>query len=148
MPFTLNDIFEQATLDKHSVSLNAPPFEGRLLDGIKIIHCYRVKTKTHEITILNTQKGGDRYQEVSTMEYEVFMLYGWSHGVCILSLSNCCLKIDKLTNSLEFEETQLPRRDRILGNLENQLNKSKSKHNKLINKLNQFKSINYDKSQK
>ena len=84
MQFSLHDIFEQAEVDKHSINLNSPPFKGRLLYGIKIISCYRVKTKVHEVTILNTQKGGNRYEEISSNEYEIFQSFGWNYGVYVL----------------------------------------------------------------
>jgi|TARA_R110000796_G_scaffold583_3_gene2059 hypothetical protein len=148
MRFTLYEIFEQAQLDKYSINVNAPPFKGRLLYGIKIINCYRAKTKVNEVTILNTQKGGDQYQEISPNDYEVFQSFGWNYGVYVLSLSNCSLKMDKISGVLEFEESQVPRRDKYIEGAKRQFNKTKSLHSSITNKFNQFKSINYDKSQK
>ena len=147
MRFTLFNIFEQAQEDKKSINLNSPPFKGRLLYGIKIISCYRVKTKVHEVTILNTQKGGNRYEEISLNEYEVFQAHGWKYGVYVLSLSNCSLKMDKIKTTLEFEESQVPRRDKYIEGAKRQFNKTKSLHSSITNKFNQFKLINHDKCQ-
>jgi len=141
MQFSLHDIFEQAEVDKHSINLNSPPFKGRLLYGIKIISCYRVKTKVHEVTILNTQKGGNRYEEISSNEYEIFQSFGWNYGVYVLSLSNCRLKMDKISAALVFEESQVPRRDKYIEGAKRQFNKTKSMHNSITNKFNKFKSI-------
>ena len=147
MQFTLHEIFEQAEIDKHSINLNSPPFIGRLLYGIKIISCYRVKTKVHEVIILNTQKGGNRYEEISSNEYEIFQSFGWKHGVYVLSLSNCRLKMDKIRAALDFEESQVPRREKYIEGAHRQFNKTKSMHSSITNKFNKFKSINHDTSQ-
>jgi hypothetical protein len=138
MSFTLHEIFEQAEADKSSITLDSPPFKGRLLYGIKIMGCYRVKTKTHEVTILNTQKGGNRYEEISSDEYQIFQSFGWKYGVYVLSLSNCRLKMDKIKKSLDFEESQVPRRMRYIEGAYRQFNKTKSLHSSITNK---FKSI-------
>jgi len=138
MRFSLHDIFKQAQADRNSINVNAPPFEGRLLYGIKIISCYRVKTKVHEVTILNTQRGGDRYQEISSIDYEMFQEFGWNYGACVLSLSNCSLKMDKIKMSLDFEESQVPRREKYIEGAHRQFNKTKSLHSSITNK---FKSI-------
>jgi hypothetical protein len=148
MSFSLNEIFEQSKSDRFSVNVNAHPFEGRLLYGVKIVSYYRIKEKTNEITILNTQKGGAFYEEVSPSEYDSFKIFGWVRGVYILSLSNCILKMDKLKDTLEFEETKEPRSARYIEGVENQIAKTKALHLHITNKTNQLKPINYDTSQK
>ena len=147
MQFTLHDIFEQAELDKNSINLNSPPFKGKLLYGIKIISCYRLKTQVYEVTILNTQKGGNRYEEISLNEYEIFQSFGWKYGVYVISLSNCRLKMDKIRQSLDFEESQVPRREKYIQGAHRQYKKTQAMHKSITNKFNKFKSINHDKSQ-
>ena len=139
MSFSLNEIFEQSKSDRFSVNVNAHPFEGRLLYGVKIVSCYRIKEKINEVTILNTQKGGAFYEEVSPSEYDSFKVFGWIHGVYILSLSNCILKMDKLKETLEIEEIKEPRRPRYIEGVENQITKTKALHLRITNKINQLK---------
>jgi len=142
MSLSLNEVFKQAKADRFSVNVDAYPLEGRLLYGIKIVSCYRLKEKTHEVTILNTQKGGDLYQEVNESDYESFMEFGWTCGVYILSLSNCILKMDKLKEILEFEKTREPQRERYIEGVYKQIAKTKTLHILITNKYKKHQLIN------
>tara|TARA_R110000764_G_scaffold100412_1_gene185393 strand:+ start:347 stop:781 length:435 start_codon:yes stop_codon:yes gene_type:complete len=142
MSFSLNEVFDQAKQDGFSVNVDAFSFEGRLLYGIKIVRDLKEKG----VTILNTQQGGDHYREVTPNDYELFQLYGWRHGVYVLSLSNCCLKLDKILEAIEREESRDECREKVLAGARTQLSNAKARHALMSKKFNQFKSNSYDTS--
>tara|TARA_R110000824_G_scaffold28206_5_gene95065 strand:- start:17870 stop:18301 length:432 start_codon:yes stop_codon:yes gene_type:complete len=139
MSFNLNDVFEEAKADPLSVSINALEFEAQLLCGIKIIRDRRKLLKTSRVTILNTQRGGDHYSEIQPNDYEMFKTFGWKHGVYVLSLSNCCLKIDRLEQSIVNEELREQPREKQIKSTRIQIQKSHNRKLLLIEKFNKFK---------
>ena len=92
----LDSVFEEALLDEHTGVLDNKGIEARILLGIKIIR----DRESGEIEILNTSKGGDYYQEISTKEYDVFKQKNWRHGVYVVYLSNCRLKLNFIEASI------------------------------------------------
>ena len=134
MSFNLNDVFEEAKADPLSVSINALEFEAQLLCGIKIIRDRRKLLKTSRVTILNTQRG-----EIQPNDYEMFKTFGWKHGVYVLSLSNCCLKIDRLEQSIVNEELREQPREKQIKSTRIQIQKSHNRKLLLIEKFNKFK---------
>jgi hypothetical protein len=142
MSFNLNEVFEQAEHDGFSVNVDAFSFEGRLLYGIKIVR----DKKENMVTILNTQQGGDHYREVTPDDYKLFQLYGWRHGVYVLSLSNSRLKLDKILEAIEREESRDERREKVLEGARTQLANTRARHALMSKKFNQFKSNSYDTS--
>jgi hypothetical protein len=147
MSFSLREVFEQAKEDRLSVNVNASPFEGRLLYGIKIMSCYRIKDNANEITILNTQRGGAFYEEISPRDYDLFKSCGWIIGVYILSMSNCISKISRLEETLKLEETREPQRPKYSEGVERQIEKTKKLHLLITKKYNQLKTISHETSQ-
>jgi hypothetical protein len=148
MSFSLNDVFEEAKADTLSVSINAIEYEAQLLCGIKIIRDKRKLLKANRITILNTQKGGDHYREINPDDYKMFESSGWKHGVYVLSLSNCRLKIDRLEESIVNEELREQPREKSIKSMRHQIERTHSRVLLLTEKFNKFKSINHDTSQK
>tara|TARA_R110002167_G_scaffold18288_2_gene68753 strand:+ start:106 stop:531 length:426 start_codon:yes stop_codon:yes gene_type:complete len=86
----LDSVFEEALLDGHTGVLDNKGVEARILLGIKIVR----DRESGEVEILNTSKGGDYYQEISSKEYDVFKQKTWRHGVYVVYLSNCRLKLN------------------------------------------------------
>lgn len=86
----LDSVFEEALLDEHTGVLDSKGVEARILLGVKIIR----DRESGEVEILNTSKGGDYYQEISSKEYDVFKQKTWRHGVYVVYLSNCRLKLN------------------------------------------------------
>lgn len=86
----LDSVFKEALLDEHTGVLDSKGVEARILLGVKIIR----DRESGEVEILNTSKGGDYYQEISSKEYDVFKQKTWRHGVYVVYLSNCRLKLN------------------------------------------------------
>ena len=135
----LDSVFEEALLDEHTGVLDSKGVEARILLGVKIIR----DRESGDVEILNTSKGGDYYQEISSKEYDVFKQKTWRHGVYVVYLSNCRLKLNfieanisgyikdsankKKPNSKERIEELQARRLSIL-----------KKYTEITNKLNQL----------
>tara|TARA_R100001377_G_scaffold70459_1_gene45911 strand:- start:616 stop:1035 length:420 start_codon:yes stop_codon:yes gene_type:complete len=85
----LNFVFEQALLDDYSGTLDSKGVESRLLLTIKITR----DNDSGVVEILNTAKGGEYYEVISDIEYELFLEKGWRYGVYVLYLSNCRSKL-------------------------------------------------------
>jgi|TARA_R110002020_G_C16203971_1_gene766483 hypothetical protein len=148
MSFSLREVFDQAKQDRFSVNVNAAPFEGRLLHGIKIVSCYRIKDNANEITILNTQKGGAFYEEISPRDYDSFKFFGWNIGVYILSMSNCISKINRLEETIKLEEIREPQRPKYIEGIVRQIEKTKKLHLILTNKYNKLNTNSHGDNKK
>tara|TARA_R100001594_G_scaffold86749_1_gene121153 strand:+ start:855 stop:1262 length:408 start_codon:yes stop_codon:yes gene_type:complete len=97
--YSLDEIFQQATLDSACGNLDTLGDKARLLNGIKIVK----DNETQEVVILNTAKGGAYYKEITLAEYEVFKMKGWRYGVYVLSLSNYRRKLEKVEERIKTE---------------------------------------------
>jgi hypothetical protein len=92
----LDSVLEEALLDGHTGVLDNKGVEARILLGIKIVR----DRESGEVEILNTSKGGDYYQEISSKEYDVFKQKTWRHGVYVVYLSNCRRKLNFIEASI------------------------------------------------
>jgi len=144
MSFSLTELFEQAKEDGHSVNVNALHFEARLLYGVKIVH----EVGRRRVTILNTQKGGDHYREVTLKDYESFQDFGWRHGVYLLAIANSSLRVSRMEDMVAQEKLREPRRDSYLKINKAQLKKVYARQAMLIKKFNNLNSNRYDTSKK
>ena len=94
---TLNDVFNEAKDDSYCAVLDTKEVEGRLVFGVKIIR----DRESGEVEILNTQKGGDFYQEIDIDEYDYFLKKSWRFGVYRVSLSNYRRKLSNIEASIK-----------------------------------------------
>jgi hypothetical protein len=96
---TLNEVFEQAKQDSYASILDGDGYEARVLYGCKILR----ENETGEVTLLNTQLGGDYYEPLNREEIEVFQQKGWRCGVYVLSLNNYRSKLNKVEKAIHKE---------------------------------------------
>ena len=97
--YSLDEIFEIASNDTYASKIDTNTYESSMLYGIKIV---KDKT-TSEIQIFNTH--GDHYKEIDTESYKIFLSNGWRYGVYVLSLSNYCANIDRLSQLLIYQSS-------------------------------------------
>lgn len=131
MRYSLEDLFKQAILDNLATILDSPCCEARMVYGCKIIK----DKETSAITIYNTTKGGDFYQELLDHEVDIFHAFGWRHGVYIISLDNYKRKLDKIEKLIrkEMNGRQNPK---IITSLKSHRARILIKYNTITNKLN------------
>ena len=94
---TLNDVFNEAKEDTFSATLDTKYVEARLVFGVKIVR----DRETGVVEIINTQKGGDFYQEIDVDEYDYFLEKSWRFGVYKVSLSNYSRKLINIEASIK-----------------------------------------------
>lgn len=94
---TLNDVFNEAKEDSYCAVLDTKYVEARLVFGVKIVR----ERESGEIEILNTQRGGDFYQEIDVDEYDYFLKKSWRFGVYRVSLSNYRRKLSNIEASIK-----------------------------------------------
>ena len=66
--YSIDQVFQQALIDRESALLNSSLYQARLLRGIKIVR----DNETLEIEIFNTTIGGDFYKEITPEQYKLF----------------------------------------------------------------------------
>lgn len=143
MSYSLSDVFQEAITDKLSAKVDTDAYEARLLYGIKIVQ----EPRTRIVTIYNTHLGGDHYKEICRADYQLFKQSGWRHAVCILCLSNCHAKLDRLHESMERETEREPQRLKHIEGIIKQREKTEARIRTLQRKFNRIKSISHDTSQ-
>lgn len=94
---TLNDVFNEAKEDSCCAVLDTKYVEARLVFGVKIVR----DRESGEVEILNTQRGGDFYQEIDVDEYDYFLQKSWRFGVYRVSLSNYSRKLYNVEESIK-----------------------------------------------
>ena len=94
---TLNDVFNEAKEDSYCAVLDTKYVEARLVFGVKIVR----DRESGEVEILNTQRGGDFYQEIDVDEYDYFLQKSWRFGVYRVSLSNYRRKLSNVEASIK-----------------------------------------------
>ena len=141
MPYNLREVFDQAQADGYSVNVGSVYAEARMLYGIKII-------QGDEVTILDTQKGGDHYREVAPRAYADFKMFGWRYGVYLLAISSAETRVDRLAERVLQEEIREPRRIKYLKMSKAQLEKASAHHAMLNKKFSNLKLNSYDTSKK
>ena len=139
MPYSLREVFAQAKGDGYSVNVDSLEVEARLLYGIKII-------QDDEVTILDTQRGGDYYREVTLPDYEDFKEFGWRHGVYLLAIANAEARVERFEGTVAKETYREPRRVRYLMICKAQLEKAIAYRVMLNKKFSNLKSNSYDTS--
>jgi len=97
--YSIDQVFQQALIDRESALLNSSLYQARLLRGIKIVR----DNETLEIEIFNTTIGGDFYKEITPEQYKLFLDNGWKVGVYVISLSNYRRKLVKIEQSIKDE---------------------------------------------
>ena len=94
--YTLEEVFNEALKDPYVASLDTKNVEARIIFGIKIV---KIK-EGGDVSILNTSKGGNYYEEITEEEYKNFTKKGWRYGVYIVSLSNYRTKLDSIDSKI------------------------------------------------
>lgn len=97
--YSIDQVFQQALIDRESALLNSSLYQARLLRGIKIVR----DNETLEIEIFNTTVGGDFYKEITPEQYKLFLDNGWKVGVYVISLSNYRRKLVKIEQKIKDE---------------------------------------------
>ena len=126
--YSLNDIYSSAESDKYSVRLDGYDTEGFLLYGVKIVRSNRGRT----ITIYNTMRHGEYYDEISDSQYDRFTLDGWRVGVYRVAIDNYKDKIEVLLQKIgcDFQD-----RPSYTASLQSQLKLTETKLKKIEQKL-------------
>jgi len=89
---TLDQLFEQATIDSYSKCLVQKGIVSYICYGFKIVK----EKKSDKISILDMTTSGDFYREINKDEYNDFKKLGWKIAIYVLYLSNCRSKLEKL----------------------------------------------------
>ena len=97
MRFDLEDLYNQASLDEKSVEIPQPLGSCIIANGVKI------QRFSDRIEILNMNKGGGYYKEMTPEEYELFFRYGWKAGGLALSIENCLHKLGLIEGQIQNE---------------------------------------------
>jgi len=90
--YTLDQLFEQATIDSYSKCLVQKGIVSYICYGFKIVK----EKKSDKISILDMTTSGDFYREINKDEYNDFKNLGWKIAIYVLYLSNCRSKLEKL----------------------------------------------------
>ena len=133
--YTLEEVFIQATLDRGSI-------KSLLVNGQSIIN-YGLKIKKFPsgIEILNCNRGGDYFKELSEKEYKLVLAYGWKEGATRVAMSNCEIKLDLIEQKMR-EEINTRKNDKYIQHL-------KMRREKILNKYTNLKQkLNYGKKEK
>lgn len=133
--YSLEQVFNEALLDRESALLNSRLYQARLLRGIKIVR----DNETLEVEIFNTTLGGDFYKEITPEQYKLFLENGWKIGVYVICLSNYRRKLVRIEERIKEElnsrknaksiKTSKHRRLTILKNFREVSNKLKEFQN-------------------
>jgi len=90
-------VFEQAYNDRLGVKLTTPNSVSIIYRGVK------VENKEDNITIYNTNKGGDFYREVTKDQYQLFFDKGFRKGVYEVNSSNYNDTLNMLSTKIRNE---------------------------------------------
>lgn len=129
----LEHIWFEAKNDNYACALDGKNYSARTLFGIKIVH----DTKSKDIIIYNTTRGGDYYEEL-TDELNYFFEGGWRYGVYKIALENCKHRLNKIEVSMR-NEVNTKRNPKQIQSLKTARIRVLSKYNYISNKLNKIK---------
>jgi len=90
-------VFNEAYNDRLSVRIITRDSVSLVFRGVK------VENKDNNITVYNTNKGGDFYREVTPDQYQVFFDKGFRHGVYEVNTSNYKDTLDMLSIKIRNE---------------------------------------------
>jgi len=128
---TLNDVFNEAKEDSYCAVLDTKYVEARLVFGVKIVR----DRESGEVEILNTQRGGDFYQEIDVDEYDYFLQKSWRFGVYRVSLSNYRRKLSNVEASIK-DVIDTKQSKKQLESLQTRRLKIMNRYTKITSKLN------------
>ena len=128
---TLNDVFNEAKEDSYCAVLDTKYAEARLVFGVKIVR----DRESGEVEILNTQRGGDFYQEIDVDEYDYFLQKSWRFGVYRVSLSNYRRKLSNVEASIK-DVIDTKQSKKQLESLQSRRLKIMNRYTKITSKLN------------
>jgi hypothetical protein len=92
----LKDLFNEAEADPDSFPCCNNGLHCYFFEGIKIVKC----SKTGEIKIFNTHKGGQFYKELSDEELTCLYRHGWKRGCFVIILKSNRRKIEAIEAQL------------------------------------------------
>ena len=95
--FSLDEIFNQAFIDKKSAKKIATGYQSASLLDVKVVK----DDYTHKINLLNTSRR--YYKPITESELFHFKEKGWRCGVYVVTLSNYRSKLDKVERSIRDE---------------------------------------------
>tara|TARA_R100000951_G_C2608481_1_gene170432 strand:+ start:295 stop:702 length:408 start_codon:yes stop_codon:yes gene_type:complete len=128
---TLNDVFNEAKEDSCCAVLDTKYVESRLVFGVKIVR----DRESGDVEILNTQRGGDFYQEIDVDEYDYFLQKSWRFGVYRVSLSNYSRKLYNVEESIK-DVIDTKQSKKQLESLQSRRLKIMNRYTKITSKLN------------
>lgn len=131
MRYTLDEVFNQAVLDKFSGNVNGKEYEGRLAYGTKITR----DTLTGEIEFFNTTQGGAHYILLTTHEIKNFLVGGWKYGIYVVYLSNNRSKLEAIERQVR-KEVNSSNNPATLKSLQGKRKRTLERYNKVNIKLN------------
>ena len=126
--YDLHEIYESAQKDKYAVRLDGFNTEGMLLYGVKVVK----SNKGNTITIYNTMRHGEYYDEITESEYNHFALNGWRLGVYNVAINNYKSKIEYLTQRIADDNNERPP---VTASLQSQLKSTEIKLKKIEQRL-------------
>jgi hypothetical protein len=97
--FTLNEVFEQAKLDRFSGNIDGLGYEARLVYGVKVSK----DNHTGKVQLFNTSKRGSYYDRLSDDQVAIFLQRGWRCGVYVVFLSNNLNRLKSIERSVSCE---------------------------------------------
>jgi hypothetical protein len=129
----LEQIWYEAQQDNYACKLDGDGYSARTLFGVKIVFDHA----TNQVSIYNTTRGGDYYQEL-TEDLDYFFENGWRYGVYKVAIKNCLFKLDKIELSMR-SEVNGKRNPKQIKSLKSARVRVLEKYNYISNKLNSIK---------
>jgi len=128
---SLDNIFQEATIDRMAIVLDGHGYDSRMYLGCKI-------TKDKElgdVVIQNIALGGDYYKDISHEEKMVFINKGWRRGVYNLCVNTYLKKLRYIEEKIkdEMNNKQNPKK---IKHLKNHRERILKKYNKINLKQN------------
>jgi restriction endonuclease len=110
-------VFEQARNSESSFSISDSSAECYIDNGVKICRDLR----TNEVTIYNTMRGGDYYEQLTPRELNNFEELGWEVASVMLNLSEISKKRSHIKALIENDNGERPEQTKSLLNRLNQI---------------------------
>jgi hypothetical protein len=134
--YSLEEIFLQAHEDRGSI-------KTKMSMGMSIINYgLKIKKFSSGIEILNCNRGGDYFKELSQREYKMVLENGWKNGALLVAMSNCQIKLDMIEEKMR-EEINTRKNDKYIQHLKTRREKILNKYTNLKQKLNHGKKEEY-----
>lgn len=89
MKYSLQTIFEQASLDRNMTKLDGWGLYAFIGNGVKISK----EIDTLKIKIVFVSLSGDNYRELSSDEYSILKTSGWEKGIVFIAMHNYLKRI-------------------------------------------------------